>query len=349
MNKFMWVAGACAAALLPTAAMAQDRCAQQQHDRQVAGTVIGAVAGAVIGNQVAGRNDRTTGTVAGAVVGGVAGNYIARSTADCDRAYGYYDRNGLWHANDRNVDHASGYFDRDGRFIEGRPNGYYADDGRWYESRDDGYMDRDGRWVPASSTGYYNSRGEWMAGTASGYYANGRWVAGPTRGYYDSRGTWIRGDAPGRFNASGVWVADAQPGYYDDGRWVPGETRGYYDTRGQWVSYRGYTQTSMGERDRDDRGDMWRGVGAGTREREQFLERRIRLMQSQGTLSRREGAAAYRELQEIKRFDSNMRRQNGGRLSAMNSRAVNARLDRLARTVRMDARDDDRRPGGERN
>ena len=42
------------------------------------GTVVGAIAGGVIGNQVARRNDRTVATVAGAVVGGLLGRSIHR-------------------------------------------------------------------------------------------------------------------------------------------------------------------------------------------------------------------------------------------------------------------------------
>lgn len=43
------------------------------------GAVIGAVAGGVLGNVVAGRGNRTTGTLVGAAAGGVAGHEIART------------------------------------------------------------------------------------------------------------------------------------------------------------------------------------------------------------------------------------------------------------------------------
>ncbi|MHA3840978.1 glycine zipper 2TM domain-containing protein [Sphingomonas aestuarii] len=43
------------------------------------GTVIGAVAGGLLGNQVAGRGDRLVGTVLGAGVGALAGRAIDRS------------------------------------------------------------------------------------------------------------------------------------------------------------------------------------------------------------------------------------------------------------------------------
>ncbi len=47
------------------------------------GTVVGAIAGGVIGNQVARRNDRTVATVAGAVVGGLLGRSIDRGRTVC--------------------------------------------------------------------------------------------------------------------------------------------------------------------------------------------------------------------------------------------------------------------------
>ncbi|MBB3911370.1 glycine zipper 2TM domain-containing protein [Sphingomonas desiccabilis] len=43
------------------------------------GTVIGAVAGGLLGNQVAGRGDRLLGTVLGGAVGAIAGRAIDRS------------------------------------------------------------------------------------------------------------------------------------------------------------------------------------------------------------------------------------------------------------------------------
>jgi hypothetical protein len=47
------------------------------------GTVVGVIAGGVIGNQVAWRNDRTVATVAGAVVGGLLGRTIDRGRTIC--------------------------------------------------------------------------------------------------------------------------------------------------------------------------------------------------------------------------------------------------------------------------
>lgn len=48
-------------------------------DDGVGGAIIGAVAGGLIGNQVAERGDRTTGTVVGGALGAVAGHLIDKS------------------------------------------------------------------------------------------------------------------------------------------------------------------------------------------------------------------------------------------------------------------------------
>ena len=50
------------------------RAVQDQH--QIAGTVIGAVAGGLLGNQVGGGNGKKLATVAGAAAGGYAGNKV---------------------------------------------------------------------------------------------------------------------------------------------------------------------------------------------------------------------------------------------------------------------------------
>lgn len=51
-----------------------------------AGTIIGAIAGGLLGNSVAGRNgDRTAGTIIGGAVGAVAGRAIDKSDDRCRR------------------------------------------------------------------------------------------------------------------------------------------------------------------------------------------------------------------------------------------------------------------------
>ncbi|MBL8554055.1 MAG: glycine zipper 2TM domain-containing protein [Phenylobacterium sp.] len=54
------------------------------------GTVIGAVAGGVLGNQIAGHGSRTEGTLIGAGVGAVAGHQIAKSNAKKKRCHYEY-------------------------------------------------------------------------------------------------------------------------------------------------------------------------------------------------------------------------------------------------------------------
>lgn len=58
----------------------RDRC-----DRGTGGTVIGAIAGGLIGNEVAGRGDRTVGTIIGGAVGAIAGRAIDKSNDGCRR------------------------------------------------------------------------------------------------------------------------------------------------------------------------------------------------------------------------------------------------------------------------
>ena len=164
MRNHLLAAGAAAALLVPSFAMAQTSCEQQHHDR-VVGTVAGAGLGALIGGAVAGRHDRGAGAVIGGLGGAVAGNQLSRPNADCAHAYGYYDRSGAWHANGVERSAAQGYFDRNGAWVDGAPNGYYDSHGRWLTggaaAQARGGYDQNGHWVPAAATGYYDSHGRW--------------------------------------------------------------------------------------------------------------------------------------------------------------------------------------------
>jgi len=60
-------------------------------DNRAAGTILGGIAGAVIGSNIDDDGNRAEGTVLGAIVGGMVGNQVARNTAACDQ-YGYYYR-----------------------------------------------------------------------------------------------------------------------------------------------------------------------------------------------------------------------------------------------------------------
>src|SRR5262249_40894492 len=92
-------------------------CQRDQQNKQMTNAAIGAAAGGLLGNQVAGRGSRTTGTIAGVLLGAVAG-YALTKDVDCDdRAYaeptyqrgldGQIGQRQRWH-NDRDNDY--GYF-----------------------------------------------------------------------------------------------------------------------------------------------------------------------------------------------------------------------------------------------
>jgi hypothetical protein len=95
----------------PSLSAAQTNCQQQRQDNQAAGTVLGAIGGALVGSAIAGRGNHTTGAVIGGVVGAVVGNSIASGSSPCpdgyypvaDPAYpapdGYYDADGRYHYN----------------------------------------------------------------------------------------------------------------------------------------------------------------------------------------------------------------------------------------------------------
>lgn len=51
------------------------------------GTIIGAVAGGLLGNEVARRGSKTEGSIIGAAVGALAGRAIDKSDSNCNRRY----------------------------------------------------------------------------------------------------------------------------------------------------------------------------------------------------------------------------------------------------------------------
>jgi hypothetical protein len=104
MRTKLLIAGLIMAAALPAAAMAQPYdpgCVRSNQDNRAAGTVLGAIGGAVIGGAVAGHHDRGAGAVIGGVAGAAAGNAIARSNEHpCPAGYYYAPPppppNGFW-------------------------------------------------------------------------------------------------------------------------------------------------------------------------------------------------------------------------------------------------------------
>ena len=61
-------------------------CYQKNSNTRTKGTVIGAVAGAVIGSNVAGHGNKTEGSILGAVVGGVVGSQVGAQVKETNRA-----------------------------------------------------------------------------------------------------------------------------------------------------------------------------------------------------------------------------------------------------------------------
>ncbi|HEY3696937.1 glycine zipper 2TM domain-containing protein [Phenylobacterium sp.] len=96
------------AAAVPSFAQAQsggyyDPCRRDQTNRGTVGGVLGALAGAAIGSNVAARKNRTEGALLGGAVGAVGGAVVGNNSAAC-----------------RSGDYRSGYYDS-------RPSGYYSD------------------------------------------------------------------------------------------------------------------------------------------------------------------------------------------------------------------------------
>jgi hypothetical protein len=116
------VIAALAAGAIATPSFAQDPCHRQQHNNGTAGAVIGGLAGAVIGSNVAGHGARTGGSILGALAGAAIGNNIGRASTKCDGRYSSY-YNGRYY--DRPA-YSNGYYNGayDGRY--GANNGDYS-------------------------------------------------------------------------------------------------------------------------------------------------------------------------------------------------------------------------------
>ncbi|HZZ35234.1 MAG TPA: hypothetical protein VFE03_05880 [Caulobacteraceae bacterium] len=96
-------------------------CEPARSNRALAGGLIGALAGAAIGSNVAAHGVRTEGAVLGALVGGGIGVAVGRSTVQCDTAGYYYSYNQTYPYREswRDYGRPSGRYDY----------GYYSDMG----------------------------------------------------------------------------------------------------------------------------------------------------------------------------------------------------------------------------
>jgi hypothetical protein len=93
MRTKLVVVGLILSSCVPGAALAQPYdpgCVQSNQDSRAAGTVLGAIGGALLGGAIAGRHDRGAGVVVGGVGGAVAGNAIAGANEHpCPDGYVY--------------------------------------------------------------------------------------------------------------------------------------------------------------------------------------------------------------------------------------------------------------------
>lgn len=83
-----------------------------------------------------------------------------------------------------------------------------------------------------------------------------------------------------------------------------------------------------------DSNAFWRGAPEGPPERIAFLQQRIDRGMSDGSLDRREGMHAQRDLNSIRRVAMTMRRRDGGTLNPTDRAYVQDRLDRLSSQIR---------------
>jgi hypothetical protein len=92
MMKPLLLAGIVAVIAAPAASQATTLCRRANQNNEVAGTLVGAVAGGLIGNAITHGRDRAAGTAIGAVGGAVIGNRIAASSNQpCPDGYYAYE------------------------------------------------------------------------------------------------------------------------------------------------------------------------------------------------------------------------------------------------------------------
>ncbi|OYU75516.1 MAG: hypothetical protein CFE32_13995 [Alphaproteobacteria bacterium PA3] len=126
----------------PNYGAVSQECQQSLNNNRLAGGAIGAVAGAVLGKQIAGRNARKEGTVLGAVVGAVAGSQIAKGRVACDdQVYRGYEPNQRQERQERqegyrNQGNQSYDYSRNDRYSDYRPSrrNHHRDDDRAYQA-----------------------------------------------------------------------------------------------------------------------------------------------------------------------------------------------------------------------
>jgi len=125
MRKYLLAAGFAAVIALPAVSQAQTAYCQRDSGNRAAGTVLGGVAGALLGSAIAGNSSNTEGTIIGGVAGAIAGNQIAKSGNRCPQGYYEAPTTAPIYTDDYGSYYDSrGSFDRD-RFWAGAPANVY--------------------------------------------------------------------------------------------------------------------------------------------------------------------------------------------------------------------------------
>ncbi len=220
-TKTKWAAGAIAALTLaagaPMAAQAQSTqydgyCYAKQGDAKTTGTVVGAIAGGLLGSQIS-KNERGLGAVGGAVAGGAIGRQIGKSSVKCYNGEYYSYQTGQYtpaaapdgyqvvYYNQRpdSSAYSRTYYDPDRRSTS--PSDRYAYNAGYNQGYNNGYNNgsynnNDGYQASNSSRrGWRDTGGTWHMGTPQAYGwrdDRGVWHEGQFQsyGWQDSRGAW---------------------------------------------------------------------------------------------------------------------------------------------------------------
>ncbi|HTK35443.1 MAG TPA: glycine zipper 2TM domain-containing protein [Caulobacteraceae bacterium] len=138
MRTFILIGALIGASTVPALASAQTPppgCVRQ--DNRAAGTVLGAVGGAVLGSAIAGRGDKTTGAVIGGVGGAIVGNQIAGSSVRCPEGYYRQDQVQQPVQNYDRRDDRGDRYDRGGYGYGAGPDGFWRGAPQGIRERED--------------------------------------------------------------------------------------------------------------------------------------------------------------------------------------------------------------------
>lgn len=106
------------------------QCQQKVNNNQTTGGLVGAVAGAAIGSNVAGRGVRTEGAVLGAILGAVVGSSVGKNRIACDDQYQYeknrnYQNHGQYNHHNKYEKYGHNDDDDDNYYSQGSYNNGY--------------------------------------------------------------------------------------------------------------------------------------------------------------------------------------------------------------------------------